>query len=88
MKTSYNFVADIKQHKKRYMNIDDIRSEKQKLQIVIDEAIRSFKRKTGCNVAIKSKIVEDRSKSPYGDKFIFCDEHTCKTKIHIDVIIN
>lgn len=81
-------LKELKQSKKRYMNIDDIRSEKIKLQIAVKAAIESFTRNTGCNVIIRGDIVKDDSKSPYGDKSIFHDKNWSKTKIRIDVLIN
>jgi hypothetical protein len=73
--------CELKQLKKHSMNIEDIKFEKEKLQTVIEVAIKGFERKTGCNVSISSDITEDAYRTNTGIAI------QSETKIHIDVLL-
>jgi hypothetical protein len=65
------------------MNIDEIRSEKEKLLKVIESAIIDFENNTQCRVNISTERERLETRLAYQ-----MPEIEYKLKIHIDVIIN
>jgi hypothetical protein len=70
-----------KQQKKRYMNINDIRFEKLKLEREIEKAIADFEEATGGEVSIKAEREKERMRMPYEMPPIHY-----QLRIHIDVL--